>query len=160
MRAKLLSPMLLSMLFALGACTSEDFDTESAVESVCAGKGVGVNIVKSPFEGEDATRVNISYNPYPKYEAIWTEGDAIGVFTLGSDYSWKCKNEKEEDEKEGEKPKDIKMIASHTNKRGHHDLHSYDIKHNSEFNNEIMFMLVYPTHEIYLFCINIKQYYI
>jgi hypothetical protein len=94
MRAKLLSPMLLSMLFALGACTSEDFDTESAVESVCAGKGVGVNIVKSPFEGEDATRVNISNNPYPKYEAIWTEGDAIGVFTLGSDYSWKCKNEK------------------------------------------------------------------
>lgn len=47
----------------------------------------------------------------------------------------------------------------HTNKWGY-DLYSYDIKHNSEFNHEIMFMLVYPTHEIYPFCISIKQYYV
>lgn len=48
----------------------------------------------------------------------------------------------------------------HTNKWGYNDLYSYDIKHNSEFNHEIMFMLVYPTHEIYPFCVSIKPYYV
>ena len=48
----------------------------------------------------------------------------------------------------------------HANKLGYNDLYSYDIKHNSEFNHEIMFMLVYPTHEIYPFCTSIKQYYV